>query len=140
MQLSIRRSQRDSGVFGNKVTFALDAQIRPTAEERALIKRYKLGKEIVYASEEARRHDAAKQNAAARGGLGGLAQAVVSAGMAAASLQCTIDSLTAGQHIECPSLPELLSAEDAIVQACTNAKSFLDAATAFDGTELVMDF
>ena len=140
MQLSIRRSQRDSGVFGNKVAFALDARIRTTAEEQALIKRYKLGKEVVYASQEARKHDAAKQNAAARGGLGGLAQAVVSAGMAAASLQCTIDSLTAGQHIERQSLTELLAAEDAIVQACTNAKSFLDAATAFDGTELVMDF
>ena len=27
MQLSIRRSQRDGGVFGNKVVFALDARI-----------------------------------------------------------------------------------------------------------------
>jgi hypothetical protein len=140
MQLSIRRSQRDGGMFGNKVVFALDARIRTTAEEQALIKRYKLGKEIVYASEEARRHDAAKVNAASRGGLGGLAQAVVSAGMTALSLQCTIDSLAAGQHIECANLPELLSAEEAIIQACTNAKSFLEAATAFDGTELVMDF
>ena len=140
MQLSIRRSQRDGGVFGNKVVFALDARIRTTAEEQALIKRYKLGKEVVYASEEARRHDAARQNAAARGGLGGLAQAAMSAGMTALSLRCTIDSLAAGQHIECQNLPELLAAEDAIVQACTNAKSFLDAATAFDGTELVMDF
>ena len=140
MQLSIRRSQRDGGVFGSKVIFALDARIHPTAEEQALIKRYKLGKEIVYASEEARRHDAAKQNAAARGGLGGLAKAAMSAGMTALSLRCTIDSLAAGQHIECQNLPELLAAEEAIIEACTNAKSFLDAATAFDGTELVMDF
>ena len=139
MQLSIRRSQRDGGMFGSKVVFALDARLHPTAEEQALIKRYKLGKEIVYASEEAQRHGAATVAAANRGTLGGLAKAALSAGMANLALRCTIDSLTMGQRIECQNLPELIGAEEAIVQACNNAKAFLEAATTFDGRELVMD-
>jgi hypothetical protein len=139
MQLSIRRSQRDGGVFGGKVIFALDAQIRPSSEEHALIKRYKLGKETVYASDAARRHAAATIDASERGGVGGLAKAAMSAGMASLSLRCTIDSLAAGQRIECKDLPELLAAEEAIVEACNNTKAFLEAAATFDGRELVMD-
>ena len=140
MQLSLRRTQRDAGMLGNKVVFALDARIYPTAEEQALIKRYKLGKEMIYSSEQAQKHAASAQAAADRGTWGGLAKAALNAGMSALSLKCTIESLVAGQRIECKDLPELIAAEDAIVQACTNAKSYLDTALTFDGRELVMDF
>jgi hypothetical protein len=126
--------------LGNKVVFALDARIHPTGEEQALIKRYKLGKLTIYSSETAQKHVESAQAAAGRGTLGGLAKAALSAGMAALSLRCTIESLAAGQRIECQDLPELLAAEEAIIQACTNAKSFLDTALTFDGRELVMDF
>ena len=140
MKLSMRRSQRDTGMLGNKVVFALDAQIHPTAEEQLLIKRYKLGKEMVYSSEAAQRHAAAAQDSAERGGFVGLAKAAVNAGKAALSLRCTVDSLIAGQRIECHNLPELLSAEDAIMTACQNAKAFLSTAETFDGREDVWEF
>jgi hypothetical protein len=140
MQLSIRRSQRDAGMLGSKVVFAIDARIHPTAEEAALIKRYKLGKELVYSSENARRHADAAEDGARRGSVGGTAKALISLGLNKLSLNCTIDSLCAGQRIECKDLVELLAAEEAVIEACSNAKTFLDAASTFDGRELVMEF
>jgi hypothetical protein len=139
MKLSMRRSQRDGGMLGNKVVFALDARIEPTAEEQALIKRYRLGKLTVYNSEAARKHLASAQDAAHEGGLGGFAKATLSLGMRALSIQCTIDSLVGGQRIECQDLPELLSAEDAIMTACKNAKTFLQTAALFDGREEIFE-
>jgi hypothetical protein len=140
MKLSMRRSQRDAGMLGNKVVFALDAKIQPTSEEQLLIKRYKLGKLTVYDSETARKHLASAQDAAQQGGIAGLAKAALSAGMRALSLRCTIDSLVGGQRIECQELPELLSAEEAIMQACQTAKAFLATAQTFDGREQILEF
>jgi hypothetical protein len=127
-------------MFGNKVIFGLDARIHPSAEEQALIRRYKLGGEVVYASDTARKHAAAAVEASESGTFAGLAKTAMSAGMASISLRCTIDSLCSGQRIECKDLPDLLAAEEAIVQACNNTKAFLEAAATFDGRELVMDF
>lgn len=140
MKLSMRRSQRDAGMLSSKVIFALEAQIQPTAEEQALIKRYKLGKLTVYNSEATQRHAASAIDSAERGGLLGLAKAAISASVAALSLRCTIDSLLGGQRIECQDLPELISAEDAIMTACKNAKMFLTTASTFDGREEVWEF
>ena len=139
MRLVLRRSQREAGLMGSKVVFALDAKIDPSEEERALIKRYKLGKVIVYSSEAAQRHATRTQEHLNSGTWGGLAKGLTRLGMAALSLKCTIDSLTNGQHIECQELPELLSAEEAIVEACNNAKAFLQAAATFDGQHVVME-
>lgn len=139
MRLSLKRTQRETGLMGGKIVFALDAKIDPTEQERALIKRYRLGKVIVYSSEAAQRHAAATQQHLNAQTWGGLAKGIARLGMAALSLKCTIDSLTGGQHIECQELPELLSAEEAIVEACGNAKAFLEAAATFDGREVVME-
>lgn len=139
MKLVLRRTQRDAGLMGNKVVFALDAKIDPSAEEQALIKRYKLGKVVVYSSEAAQKHAAAVQQNVDAGTWFGLAKGLARLGMMAISLKCTIDSLTAGQHIECNELPELLTAEGAIVEACNNAKSFLEAAATFDGRNVVVE-
>ena len=139
MKLSVRRSQRETGLMGSKVVFALDAKIEPTEVERQLIKRYKLGKITIYSSEAAQRHGAALDENLNRGTWGGLAKSVVRLGMAALSLRCTIDSLTSGQHIECQELLELITAEEAIVEACNNAKLFLETAATFDGREVVVE-
>jgi hypothetical protein len=140
MKLSMRRSQRDAGMLGNKVVFTLDAKIDPTAEEQLLIRRYKLGKMTVYNSEATQKHATAAIEYAERGGLMGLAKAAVRGGMAALSLRCTIDSLTGGQRIECQDLPELLGAEEAIREACQTAKMFLATAVTFDGREEILEF
>lgn len=139
MKLVLRRTQRDAGLMGSKVVFALDAKIDPSEEEKALIKRYKLGKLVVYSSEAAQKHAAAVQQNVDSGSWFGLAKGIARLGMMAMSLKCTIDSLTNGQHIECNELPELLSAEDAIVEACNNTKAFLEAAATFDGRHVVVE-
>jgi hypothetical protein len=140
MKLTVRRSQRDAGMLGNKVMFSLVARIQPSAEEQTLIKRYKLGKLTVYDSEAARKHAAAVQDGAQQGGFGGLAKMALGAGRLSMSLRCTLDSLMEGQRIECQELPELLSAEEAIVDACKVAKAFLATAQSFDGNEHVVEF
>lgn len=139
MKLFLRRSQKDSGLMSNKVTFALDARIDPTTEEEALIKKYKLGKLTVYSSENARKHATSTLANLATGSVVGAAKAAVNAGMMALSLRCTIDSLCGGQHIECKDMEELLGAEAAIIEACNTAKAFLETAVTFDGSEQVID-
>jgi hypothetical protein len=60
--------------------------------------------------------------------------------MMALSLNVTVDGLISGQHIECKDLDELLGAESAIIEACQNAKGYLDVASTFDGREQVLEF
>ncbi len=139
MKLYLRRSQREGGLLGGKVVFGLSARIDPSAEESMLIKRYKLGKLICYSSETHQKHAQNAQESLTSGTISGLAKGLARVGMAALSLRCTIDSLVNGQSIECQDLIELLGAEEAIVQACNNAKAFLATAETFDGREVVIE-
>lgn len=163
MQLKIRRSQRDGGVISKTAIFCLDARVEFTAEEQRHIRRYKLGKEIIYDSQA--RTALIERSASARdqGGrpinyhgdvgemLGGAARSAASgvfsaakslslAAMASVTLRVTVDSLERGQHIECKSLEELIAAEDAIMAACTNLRNYLDVAATFDGREVLFSF
>ena len=56
MQLKLQRSQRTGGVLGNTVIFCLDARADYNPTETANISKYKLGGEIVYNSQAAKRH------------------------------------------------------------------------------------
>lgn len=158
MHLKLRRAQR-AGVMG-RVIFALDVRIEPSSEQLALIRKYGLGKMIVYDSEARKQHTTAAEahmDAAADAGAGapftgaGAAKALGStlwrtakgaarAAAAAFSLRCTIESLIAGQHIECKDLNELLGAEQAIKEACETTRAFLDVAITFDGREEVIEY
>jgi hypothetical protein len=60
--------------------------------------------------------------------------------MMALSLRVTIDGLLQGQHVECKDLDELLGAEAAIREACSNLKAYLETALTFDGREEVVEF
>lgn len=155
MQLKLQRSQRAGGMMGNKVVFILDARVEPSEEERALIKKYGLGKMNVYDSEARKKHQAGAfghfDNAAGApvlgasgksiaGSLWSNARGLASLAMMSLSLNVTIDGLIAGQHIECKDLDELLAAQLAIVEACRSAKGYLDVATTFDGREEVLEF
>lgn len=149
MQLKLKRSQRSAGMMGGKVLFTLDARADTSSDEQALVKKYSLGKLVVYDSEARKKHgDAAYANfdVAASGSGGAVrgllanARGIASAAMSALSLRITVDDLMSGQHIECKDLNELLGAEAAIVEACKALKSFLDTAVTFDGREEVIDF
>lgn len=139
MQLKIKRSQRDGGVISKTAIFCLDARVEFTGEEKRYITRYKLGREVIYNSEAQLRlleRSHAQQDGSIRGNLKSLATAA----FAFTKLHVTINSLEQGQHIECKSLEELLGAEDAIMTACQNLKTYLDAAATFDGREVLFDF
>ena len=139
MQLKIRRSQRTGGIVSKNALFCLDARVQFTGEEQQNITRYKLGNVNVYSSEASKRlqeKSEAQQDGSTRGAFKSLGTIL----LAAMRLNITINSLAQGQHIECKSLDELLAAEGALMQACENLKSYLDAAATFDGREVLFDF
>jgi hypothetical protein len=154
--LKLKRSQRD-GMMG-KVIFILDARMELSAEDAALVKKYRLGDRVVYESEARKKHAEAtkmhaestrdrpsvlaspeKQAMGAAKSLYRVARAGVSAAMTALSLRITIDSLSNGVHVECKSLEEMTEAENAIVTAAKNLKGYLANATGFDGREELIE-
>ena len=114
----------------------LDARAEYTPEEMANIKKYKLGGQVIWNSAAGEKALGNFNNAMASqsviGGLTNLAKLKM-------SLNITIDSLGNGQHIETESLDELIGAEEALMQGCQNAKSYLEVASTFDGAERVVE-
>jgi hypothetical protein len=147
MQLKLRRSQRAGGMLGGKVIFALDARAELSGDEQGLVRKYALGKLVVYDSEARKKHgesayghfDNAANTTTGRS-LWSNARGLASAAMMALTLRVTVDSIIGGQHIECKDLDELLGAEAAIVDACKSLKAYLDTALTFDGREEVLEF
>jgi hypothetical protein len=153
MQLKLKRTQRAGGIMGGKVLFGLDARAELTPDEQSLVKKYALGKTVVYDSDERKKHteaayghfDDASSNqgydlSGAGKGLWKNARGLASSAMMALSLRVTVDGLVSGQHIECKDLGELLGAEKAIHEACQYLKTYLATATTFDGREEVIEF
>ena len=147
MQLKLKRSQRAGGMLGGKVIFGLDARADLTADEQGLVKKYALGKLVVYDSEARKKSTEAAYghfDEAANSSLGRSlwknARGIASAAMMAITLRVTVDSLVGGQHIECKDLDELLGAEAAILDACKSLKAYLETALTFDGREEVFEF
>jgi hypothetical protein len=138
MQLKLSRSQRQGGILSKSAIFCLDARAQLTAREVTEVSRYKLGSQVIYNSEAAKRQ-LTKSEAVADGSFTGSLKQMGYAALAAMNLNITIDSLQRGQHIECKDLNELLGAEDAIMAACERLKGFLETASTFDGREMVID-
>lgn len=137
MKLVLKRTQRAAGMLGNKVAFGLNARIDLTSEEKADVAKYRLGSELVYSSESRKRHIEKAQGI--NTGEIGVMRGVAALAAASLSLKCTIDSLTAGQYIECKDLPELLGAEEAVREGCQVLKTYLAAAATFDGREQIVE-
>lgn len=146
--LRIRRSQTQ-GMMG-KVTFAIDARAEVSAADAALISKYRLGDMVVYDSAARRERTsqasdhfdtAALSGRAVSTGAGAwaLMKGAAVATLASFSLRVTINGLIKGQHIAAKDLPELMSAEAAIVEACQSLKMFLDTAVGFDGREELIE-
>ncbi len=140
MQLKLKRSQR--GSLMGKVIFALDARADLSAAEQALVQKHGLSKLVVYDSEARKKHQAAAYEDFTDSGTGlwKNARGIGRIAMMALSLRITVESLVAGQHIECKDLNELLGTESAIRDACSNLKTYLDTAVTFDGREEVVEF
>ena len=136
MQLKLRRSQRAGGMLRNQVIFALDARADLSPDEQALVRKYALGKLVVYDSEARKRRaeaayghfdeccpHAGLRPIIRRRSLWKNARGLASVALMAVSLRVTVDSLMGGQHIECKELDELLGAEAAILDACKSLKA-----------------
>lgn len=147
MQLKLQRSQRAGGITASTVYFCLDVRADYTADERADINRYRLGPQAVYNSRAAQRHLEAAgthldrtQEGSTANRMAGLARGAMSMALAKMQLNITIASLGRGHHIECKDLEELLESEDAIRTACKNLTRFLEVASTFDGSEIIVEY
>lgn len=147
MQLKIQRSQRAS--ITNTIIFCLDVRADYTPEERDNIQKYRLGSQSIYNSRAAKKHlENADANLASGAdharGLGGqaagLAKGALSFALAKMQLNVSIASLGKGHHIECKDLEELLEAEDTLRTACKDVTRYLEVASTFDGSELVIEY
>lgn len=148
MQLKLQRSQRMGGILAGTVVFCLDVRADYTEDERRNINKYKLGGQVIYNSQAARKHleraGAHLGRTQNRGDLkdqfGGLAHGAFSMALAKMSLNISIASLGRGHHIECKDLDELLEAEDTVREACKNVTRYLQVAETFNGSEVVVEY
>lgn len=123
MKLLLRRDQR-SGMLGGKPVFSIDVRAEISDDERATIKKYKLGETILYATPD-------------NSGGSGLLDAVSSLAYAVTAISITVDDLTNGRKVECKNIVEMLGAEVQIKEAAKTFKAVLDAAHQFGGEEVV---
>ena len=133
MQLTITRSQKKAGMISKEIVFMLTVKSELSEEEKFAVQEYNLGKTVIYNSENSRKH---LDNA----GGGGLLKAATSLAMSKMSLNISISSLMQGQTVECKSLDEVLSAEDAIREACENMKQYIQVAANFNGSTETIEF
>jgi len=147
MQLKLQRSQRAGGIVASTILFCLDVRADYAPEERDNIRKYKLGGQVIYNSQAARKHlDTAgahldrTQEGTVANRAAGLARGAFSLAVAKMSLNISIDSLGRGHHIECKDLEELLEAEATVREACKNVTRFLDVAATFNGSETVIEY
>jgi hypothetical protein len=139
MKLRISRSQKSGGMVNKHVTFCIDARAELTPEEAADVKKYGLGKQVIYNSQRSKEHLSKSEANAERGGLA-FVKAFANIAMAKFSLNITIDSLVKGQHIEATDMNEMVGTENALHEACETMRTFLETAATFDGKEEVFDF
>lgn len=129
MKLKLQRSQK-SGLTGN-VTFKMLAIVDLDDEEAAAVKKYKLGKEVVYQSPKGQ---AAVQRLAAGPSFAGITATIAAK---ATNQILTIDNLVQGKEIACKDITEMLAAEEQIREACHGFARILTVARHFGGEEVI---
>jgi hypothetical protein len=140
MKLRLSRSQKITGVMSSNVTFCLDARAELTPEEAEDVKKYKLGKQVLYSSEAAKRRFEKGISNLTHGGVSGLVKGAAGLAMQKLTLNVTIDSLTHGHHIEAAEMSEMLGAEEALKSSCEDMKRYLAIAATFNGEEQVLEY
>lgn len=123
MKLLLRREQK-SGMLG-KVSFQLNVRAELSEEEKANIKKYKLGDTMLY--ERDKLIDKGS-------GLLGVASRLAFKMM---NITVSVDDLFGGKQIECKDIVEMLAVEDQIKEAAQTFKNVLAAAASFGGEEVV---
>lgn len=124
MKLLLRRDQR-SGMLGGKPVFSIDVRAEISDDERATIKKYKLGSTLLYEKKPLKESG----NEYAQMGHALLWRTL--------NLIITVNDLEVGKKIECKDILEMLGAEAQIKEAAQTFKAVLDAAHQFGGEEVV---
>ncbi len=127
MELLLSKSQK-SGMLSSTITFILNIKTKLTDEEMALVKKYKMGKEVVYEK---------LPITAAAAGMGGIAGALTSITAKALKLVFTVDDLVKGRTIECKDILDMIAAEQQIRDAADGFWGILQASKNFEGEEVV---
>ncbi len=123
MKLLIRRDQK-SGMLG-KVTFSLSVRAQLSADEKANIKKYKLGDTMLY--ERIKTIDPGS-------GLIGLASRMA---MKMINITISVNDLENGKLVECKDIIEMLAVEEQVKEAAHTFSAVLSAASNFGGEEVI---
>ena len=113
MRLSIRRNQT-SGVLGG-VKFELQGKVQLTDAEMALVKKYKVEKEVLLKKEGLR--------------IPFTGRVIV--------INLTIGSLINGQTFKCEDISEIMEYEKNLKESCSACKQYLEIMRTFGGEEIV---
>ena len=124
MKLLIRRDQKSS-LMGGKITFTMDVRANLSDEERANIKKYKLGETMLYES-----HATLDRGS----GLLGLASRLAHKAL---TISVSVNDLASGKHIEFKDIMEMIAVEECIKDATRNFMDVLRAAANFGGEEVL---
>jgi hypothetical protein len=125
MKLLLRRDQKAAMLGMGSITFTLDARAELTPDEREWVKKYKLGKTVLYT-----KHELVGQGS----GLLGLASLLAFKAM---NIQVTVDDLVNGKHLECKDIVEMCAVEEQIKEASGTFKAVLATAAQFGGEEVL---
>ncbi|MDO8272426.1 MAG: hypothetical protein Q7U82_11005 [Gammaproteobacteria bacterium] len=123
MKLLIRRDQK-SGMLG-KVTFSLSVRAQLSADEKANIKKYKLGDTMLY--ERIKTIDPGS-------GLIGLASRMA---LKMINITISVNDLENGKLVECKDIIEMLAVEEQVKEAAHTFSAVLSAASNFGGEEVI---
>ena len=123
MKLLLRREQK-SGMLG-KVSFTLNVRAELSEEEKANIKKYKLGETMLYERDKMVDKGSGLLGVASRFAFKML------------NISVSVDDLSGGKHIECKDIVEMLAVEDQIREAAQTFKNVLAAAATFGGEEVI---
>lgn len=127
MKLILNRSQKP-GMLSSTVKFSLDARVHLSEGEATSVKKYKMGKEVLYSK------DRMGMNPYDMHSAGGLAKNLIAA---AAVVSITVDDLIKGKVIECKDILEMTGIVEQIKEASGVFKMMLDSASDFEGEEIL---
>lgn len=123
MKLLLRRDQKSSML--GKVTFTLSVRAELTEEEKANIKKYKLGETMLY--ERLKTIDPGA-------GLLGMASRMA---FKMINLTISVNDLEKGKDVEVKDIVEMLAVEEQIKEAAQTFRAVLNAASGFGGEEVI---
>lgn len=123
MKLKVKRSQK-SGMMGG-ITFVLEVRAELEEIEKANIKKYKLGTTMLY-----ERNKITDPGSGAIGFASRMAYKMT-------NITITVNDLETGKKVECKDILEMLAVEEQVKDAARTFKAVLNAASTFDGEEIV---